>query len=149
VRTDAVICTAGSWSQRIGEMAGVLLPVVPIRRQIGFTGPLMHPMPTVPFTLDLVSTLLPPLDPLPDDHAAAAAFWWRILDQLSPQTPNQDVASPEAVPPARRKTTRPFDQQPPLPRSAPPPARRKTTRPFDQQPPLPHSAPPPAIGPSR
>jgi sarcosine oxidase, subunit beta len=57
VRTDTVICTAGAWSQRIGEMAGVLLPVVPVRRQIGFTRPLMHPMPTVPFTLDLVSTL--------------------------------------------------------------------------------------------
>jgi sarcosine oxidase, subunit beta len=52
-----VICTAGAWSQRIGEMAGVLLPVVPVRRQIGLTGPLMQPMPIVPFTLDLVSTL--------------------------------------------------------------------------------------------
>jgi sarcosine oxidase, subunit beta len=57
VRTDTVICTAGAWSQRIGEMAGVLLPVVPVRRQIGFTGPLVQPMPTVPFTLDLASTL--------------------------------------------------------------------------------------------
>jgi sarcosine oxidase subunit beta len=57
VRTDTVICTAGAWSQRIGEMAGVLLPVVPVRRQIGLTGPLMQPMPIVPFTLDLVSTL--------------------------------------------------------------------------------------------
>ena len=57
VRTDAVICAAGAWSQRIGEMAGVFLPVLPVRRQIGFTGPLMQPMPTVPFTLDLGSTL--------------------------------------------------------------------------------------------
>jgi sarcosine oxidase subunit beta len=57
VRTDTVICAAGAWSQRIGEMAGVFLPVVPVRRQIGFTGPLMQPMPTVPFTLDLGSTL--------------------------------------------------------------------------------------------
>jgi len=57
VRTDTVICTAGAWSQRIGEMAGVLLPVVPVRRQIGFTGPLVRPMPTVPFTLDLASTM--------------------------------------------------------------------------------------------
>jgi len=57
VRTDTVICAAGAWSQRIGEMAGVLLPIVPVRRQIGFTGPLMQPMPTVPFTLDLASTL--------------------------------------------------------------------------------------------
>ena len=57
MRTDTVICTAGAWSQPVGEMAGVLLPVVPVRRQIGFTGPLMQPMPTVPFTLDLGSTL--------------------------------------------------------------------------------------------
>jgi sarcosine oxidase, subunit beta len=57
VRTDTVICAAGAWSQRNGEMAGVFLPVVPVRRQIGFTGPLMQPMPTVPFTLDLGSTL--------------------------------------------------------------------------------------------
>jgi len=57
VRTDTVICAAGAWSQHIGEMAGVFLPVVPVRRQIGFTGPLRRPMPTVPFTLDLGSTL--------------------------------------------------------------------------------------------
>jgi sarcosine oxidase, subunit beta len=57
VRTDTVICAAGAWSQRIGEMARISLPVLPVRRQIGFTGPLMEPMPTVPFTLDLASTL--------------------------------------------------------------------------------------------
>ena len=57
VRTDTVICAAGAWSQRIGEMAGVFLPIVPVRRQIGFTAALMQPMPTVPFTLDLGSTL--------------------------------------------------------------------------------------------
>jgi AAA domain len=57
---------------------------------------------------------------LPDDHPAAA-LWWRILDQL-PQTPNQDHATPEAIPATTRTTTRPFDQQPPVPRLAPPPA---------------------------
>ena len=57
--------------------------------------------------------------PLPDDHPAAA-LWWRILDQL-PQTPNQEPATPEAIPATKRTTTRPFDQQPPMPRSAPPP----------------------------
>jgi hypothetical protein len=57
---------------------------------------------------------------LPDDHPAAA-LWWRILDHL-PQTPNQDHATPEAIPATRRTTTRPFDQQPPVPRLAPPPA---------------------------
>jgi conjugative relaxase-like TrwC/TraI family protein len=58
--------------------------------------------------------------PLPDDHPAAA-LWWRILDQL-PETPNQQPATPEAIPATRRTTTRPFHQQPPMPRSTPPPA---------------------------
>ena len=57
--------------------------------------------------------------PLPDDHPAAA-LWWRILDQL-PETPNQDAATPEAVPATRRVTTPSRDQKPPTPRSASPP----------------------------
>jgi hypothetical protein len=56
--------------------------------------------------------------PLPDDHPAAA-LWWRILDQL-PEIPNHEPATPEAIPATRRTTTRPFDQQPPVPRLAPP-----------------------------
>jgi hypothetical protein len=56
--------------------------------------------------------------PLPDDHPAAA-LWWRILDQL-PETPNQQPATPEAIPATRRTTTRPFHQHPPVPRSTPP-----------------------------
>jgi conjugative relaxase-like TrwC/TraI family protein len=58
--------------------------------------------------------------PLPDDHPAAA-LWWRILDRL-PQTPNQDPATPEAIPATRRTTTTSRKRQPPRPRSAPPPA---------------------------
>ena len=60
--------------------------------------------------------------PLPDDHPAAA-LWWRILDQL-PETPNQEPATPTAVPATQRTTTTSHDKQRPLPRSAPPPAFR-------------------------
>jgi hypothetical protein len=58
--------------------------------------------------------------PLPDDHPAAA-LWWRILDQL-PETPHENPATRESIPATRRTTTRPFHQQPPVPRAAPPPA---------------------------
>ena len=57
IRTDAVVCAAGAWSARLGELAGVPLPVVPVRRQIGFTPQASPPFPTVPFTLDLSTTL--------------------------------------------------------------------------------------------
>ena len=57
VRTDAVVIAAGAWSTRIGAMLGVHLPVEGVRRQIGFTAQQAPPPPTVPFTLDLSTTL--------------------------------------------------------------------------------------------
>ena len=61
IRTDAVVVAAGAWSAQLGAMAGAPLPVVPVRRQIGFTptsaNPGGAPFPTVPFTLDLSTTL--------------------------------------------------------------------------------------------
>ncbi|QHC22338.1 NAD(P)/FAD-dependent oxidoreductase [Streptomyces sp. GS7] len=56
VRTSAVICCAGAWSGAVGAMAGVDLPVTPLRRQIAFTGPLRPAPPRIPFTLDFDST---------------------------------------------------------------------------------------------
>jgi conjugative relaxase-like TrwC/TraI family protein len=53
--------------------------------------------------------------PLPDDHPAAA-LWWRILDQLAPQMPNLNPATPNPV------ATRSPGRHRPVPRSAPPPA---------------------------
>jgi sarcosine oxidase subunit beta len=35
IRTSMVICAAGAWSTRLGAMAGVHLPIEPVRRQIG------------------------------------------------------------------------------------------------------------------
>nr|WP_042188527.1 FAD-binding oxidoreductase [Kibdelosporangium sp. MJ126-NF4]CEL18301.1 Sarcosine oxidase beta subunit [Kibdelosporangium sp. MJ126-NF4]CTQ97786.1 Sarcosine oxidase beta subunit (EC 1.5.3.1) [Kibdelosporangium sp. MJ126-NF4] len=55
VATSTVVCTAGAWSASIGEMAGVPLPVQPLRRQIRVTQPLAVP-PDLPFTIDFGST---------------------------------------------------------------------------------------------
>ncbi|MYT28821.1 MULTISPECIES: FAD-binding oxidoreductase [unclassified Streptomyces] len=57
VRTRTVICCAGAWSGEVGALAGVALPVTPLRRQIAFTGPLRPRPPRIPFTLDYASTL--------------------------------------------------------------------------------------------
>ncbi|MFI1158814.1 NAD(P)/FAD-dependent oxidoreductase [Streptomyces sioyaensis] len=51
-----VICAAGAWSAEIGDMAGVHLPVRPVRRQLAFTAPLAPPAPRIPFTIDFAST---------------------------------------------------------------------------------------------
>jgi sarcosine oxidase, subunit beta len=57
IKVNAVIVAAGAWSQKIGDMVGVYLPVEPVRRQIGLTEQRAKPFPTVPFTLDLSTTL--------------------------------------------------------------------------------------------
>ncbi|MCX4825020.1 FAD-binding oxidoreductase [Streptomyces sp. NBC_01142] len=57
VRTKTVVCAAGPWSAAVGAMAGVELPVTPLRRQIALTGPLNPAPPRIPFTLDFDSTL--------------------------------------------------------------------------------------------
>lgn len=52
IETDTVICAAGAWSRRIGEMVGIDLPVTPVRRQILVTEELPHLDPSTPFTID-------------------------------------------------------------------------------------------------
>jgi sarcosine oxidase, subunit beta len=56
ISTGTVICAAGAWSASIGAMAGVELPVEPLRRQIAFTAPLTPRPPRIPFTIDFDST---------------------------------------------------------------------------------------------
>jgi len=51
--TDTVVCAAGPWSQAIGAMVGVDLPVVPMRRQVLTTEPLEGLDPRTPFSIDL------------------------------------------------------------------------------------------------
>lgn len=57
ISAGTVIIAAGAWSTGLGAMLGVHLPVQAVRRQVGFTPQLDRPHPTVPFTLDLSTTL--------------------------------------------------------------------------------------------
>ena len=57
VRTEAVVCAAGAWSRVVGEMAGVDLPVEPLRRQVLTTGPVPGADPHTPFTIDFSTSL--------------------------------------------------------------------------------------------
>ncbi|MGN6378521.1 MAG: NAD(P)/FAD-dependent oxidoreductase [Gaiellales bacterium] len=52
VRAGAVVCAAGAWSARVGEMAGVALPVEPLRRQVLFTEPVPGLDGAIPMTID-------------------------------------------------------------------------------------------------
>lgn len=52
VRTGTVVAAAGAWSAAVGEMAGVDLPVRPLRRQIVVTEPIPDLPPDMPMTID-------------------------------------------------------------------------------------------------
>ena len=61
VETGAVVCAAGAWSAASGRMAGVDLPVTPLRRQIVVTEPVPDAVaaalpPSMPFTIDAATT---------------------------------------------------------------------------------------------
>ncbi|WUI03448.1 FAD-binding oxidoreductase [Spirillospora sp. NBC_00431] len=56
VATSAVVCAAGAWSAAVGRMAGVELPVEPLRRQIVFTEPIPDLPRPVPMTIDFATS---------------------------------------------------------------------------------------------
>jgi sarcosine oxidase, subunit beta len=56
IRTNIVICAAGAWSRRCGEMVGMELPVTPLRRQVLFTEPMERLPAHLPFTIDFESS---------------------------------------------------------------------------------------------
>jgi sarcosine oxidase subunit beta len=56
IRTETVICAAGAWSKQVGDMVGVDLPVVPLRRQVLTTEPMAGLDPNTPFTIDFATS---------------------------------------------------------------------------------------------
>lgn len=52
IATRVVVCAAGVWSPALAEMVGVRLPVEPVLREVGFTGPVDGLPERVPLTID-------------------------------------------------------------------------------------------------
>jgi len=57
VATSFVVNAAGPWAGVVGEMAGVDIPIVPVRRQIVVTSPIPEIPPDFPFTIDFAQSL--------------------------------------------------------------------------------------------
>lgn len=57
VSTPVVVNAAGPWAQVIGEMAGLEIPVVPLRRQIVVTGPMPEIPGDFPFVIEFERSL--------------------------------------------------------------------------------------------
>ena len=99
VTTDVVVCAAGAWSQQVAAMAGVDLPVTPLRRQIVLTEPLSLPEQQ-PMTIDFSTTfyfhkegrglLMGMSDPdeIPGFHLERSEDWMpRLADAVSRRAP--------------------------------------------------------------
>jgi sarcosine oxidase subunit beta len=57
VATPIVVNAAGPWAGVIGRMAGVDIPIVPLRRQIAVTGPMPEVPSDFPFVIDFDQSL--------------------------------------------------------------------------------------------
>lgn len=57
VATPIVVNAAGPWAGQVGRMAGVDLPIVPVRRQIVVTDPLPEVPADFPFVIDFAPSL--------------------------------------------------------------------------------------------
>ena len=57
VKTRIILNAAGPWAGQIGQMAGVQLPVIPIRRQMFTTSPLKEVRDDFPFVIDFARSL--------------------------------------------------------------------------------------------
>lgn len=57
VKTRMILNAAGPWASPIGQMAGVQLPVIPLRRQMFTTNPLKEIPADFPFVIDFAKSL--------------------------------------------------------------------------------------------
>jgi sarcosine oxidase subunit beta len=57
IETPVLVNAAGAWAGQVGRMAGVEVPVVPLRRQIAVTTPIPDLPPDFPFVIDFSRSL--------------------------------------------------------------------------------------------
>ncbi|MBI5824870.1 MAG: FAD-binding oxidoreductase [Chloroflexi bacterium] len=57
IKTRAVLNVAGPWSNQISKMAGIEIPVLPLRRQMFTTNPLKEVPEDFPFVIDFAKSL--------------------------------------------------------------------------------------------
>lgn len=57
VSAPIVVNAAGPWAGAVGQMAGLDIPIVPVRRQIVVTGPIPEVPPDFPFVIDFAQSL--------------------------------------------------------------------------------------------
>ncbi len=57
VETPVLVIAAGAWSAALGEMAGISIPIVPVRRQIAVTAPIPGLRSDFPFVIDFSAAL--------------------------------------------------------------------------------------------
>jgi sarcosine oxidase subunit beta len=57
IKTRMVVNAAGAWAGQIGQMAGINIPIVPIRRQMFTTNPLSEIPNSFPFVIDFAQSL--------------------------------------------------------------------------------------------
>jgi len=57
IKTRTIVNAAGPWAGQVGQMAGVHIPIVPLRRQMFTTGPLRELPVDFPFVIDFAQSL--------------------------------------------------------------------------------------------
>jgi sarcosine oxidase subunit beta len=57
VKTRMILNAAGPWAGQIGQMAGIQLPIIPLRRQMFTTSPLKEIQNDFPFVIDFARSL--------------------------------------------------------------------------------------------
>ena len=100
VATGTVVCVAGPWSSQVAAMAGVDLPVTPLRRQIVLTEPVPDLPAHLPMTVDFATSfyfhgegrglLMGMSDPdeTPGFHLDRSDAWLpRLADLVARRTP--------------------------------------------------------------